>query len=161
MRFSEFFLDDGFQIYLNRQKIFSKLSKSSQKYCRNWCHFYVFITISRYTAWLEDSEAVAPRASMKNLFLNLGTLKVKVNSLCHGLIFNKVAGSEPATSSNRDTSTGAFLKKLLRRPFHKHLGMTASEEQDLWLESLFVIPQVFTVSRIICFNSLVSVITMC
>ena len=43
----------------------------SEKYCRNWCHFDVFIIISRHTAWLEDSEAVAPMASKEKVFLKI------------------------------------------------------------------------------------------
>ena len=31
-----------------------------QKYCLNWCHFEFFLIKSRHTAWLKDTEAVAP-----------------------------------------------------------------------------------------------------
>ena len=43
----------------------------SEKYCRNLCHFDVFSIISRHTAWLKDSEAVAPVASKEKLLLKI------------------------------------------------------------------------------------------
>ena len=69
-RFSELFLDDAFQSYLNREKHFLRWL-CIQKYCRNWCHFDIFIMISRHTAWIKHSETVAPKASMKKLFLKI------------------------------------------------------------------------------------------
>ena len=41
------------------------------KCCSNWCYFYVFMIISMHFAWLEDSEVVAPKASMEKLFLKI------------------------------------------------------------------------------------------
>ena len=75
----------------------------SEKYCHNWCHFDVFIIISRHTAWLEDSEAVVPRASMENL------VKSTRKHLCRGFFLNKITGWKPINSSNRDCGTGVFL----------------------------------------------------
>ena len=61
--------------------------------------------------------------------------------MCRGLFFNKIAGWKPTTSSIRDSGTGVFLwvlKISWKDLFYKHLGMAASEEQDLLLEPLFV-----------------------
>ena len=67
-------------------------------------------------------------------------VKLARKFLC--LIFsNKFAGWKPTTSSTKDSGTGVFLcvlKNSSEDLFYKHLGMAASEEQDLLLESLFV-----------------------
>ena len=63
----------------------------------------MFTIISRHTAWIEDLEAVAPKASIKNI------VKFTGKHLRRGLFFKKVAGWKPGTSSNRDSGTGIFL----------------------------------------------------
>ena len=107
LRFWEFVLDGGFEsLYskdISKDKKHFWTWQYSQKYCHNWCHFDVFIIIFRHTAWLEDSGAVALRASLKNL------LKFTGKNLCRVLFFNKVTGWKPASSSNRESGTGVFL----------------------------------------------------
>ena len=98
----------------------------SKKYCLNWYQFDIFNIISRHTAWLEDPEAVTPRASMKKVLL-----KISKYCLCRGLFFTKVAGWKRATLSNRHSGTGVFLWDLRsskKELFYKHLGAAASEE---------------------------------
>ena len=62
-RFWKLILVDAFQSCLNRQKYFLRWRLYSQEFCRNLCHYDFFIIISRHTAWLKDSEAVAPKTS--------------------------------------------------------------------------------------------------
>ena len=54
------------------------------------------------------------------------------------------------TSSIRVSGTGALLRVLrnsYEQLFYNDLGTTASEEQDLLLELLFAMLQVFTINR--------------
>ena len=85
--------------------------------------------ISKHGAFLEDSERVA----VEKMFLKV-LVKFTPKHLCWVLFVNKIAGWKPATSSNRDSGTGAFLW-VLRNSwedlFYKDLGTAASEEQDL------------------------------
>ena len=46
----------------------------------------VFIMISRHAVWLEDSEGVAPRASMKNVFLKISLDFLENICVCRGLV---------------------------------------------------------------------------
>ena len=80
----------------------------SEKYCRNLCHSDDFIIISRHTAWLEDSEAIAPMASKEKVFLKI-SLTFTIKNLCRRLFLHKVAGWKPTNSSNSDSGTGVFL----------------------------------------------------
>ena len=105
----------------------------SQKYCHNLCHFDVFIIIFRHTAWLENSEAVALRASLKNL------VKFTRKYLFRDLFFNRVTGWKPATSSNKESGTGVFLW-VLRRPYEKFLRrpfLSTSENGCFWRAKSF------------------------
>ena len=60
----ELVLDAISKVILKDEKHFQNW-QWSQKYCRNWCHIHFFTTICRDTAWLEYSEAVAAKDSMK------------------------------------------------------------------------------------------------
>ena len=42
--------------------------------------------ISRHAVWLEDSEGVAPRASMKNVFLKISLDFLENICVCRGLV---------------------------------------------------------------------------
>ena len=64
-------------------------------------------------------------------------VKFTVKHLRRGLFFNKVPDCKPTISSNRYSGTGVFLWV-----FNKHTA--APEEQDLLVESLFIMLQVFT-----------------
>ena len=64
----ELILDCAFQSYLSKH---FQSWEYSQKYCSNWCHFDFIVITSRHTAWLQDSEAAAPKASMKESFLKI------------------------------------------------------------------------------------------
>ena len=79
----------------------------SRKYCRNWCHFHVFVIISGQIAWLEDSETETQKSSTKSFFKKL--CKIYRKTSASGLFFNKVPGWKPAILSNRDFGTGVFL----------------------------------------------------
>ena len=59
--------------------------QNSEKYCRNLCHFDVFIIISRHTAWLEDLEAAAPMASKEKVFLKISYYLQE--NICVGVSF--------------------------------------------------------------------------
>lgn len=58
------------KVFPTDKKLFESW-QCSQNYYHNCCHSHVFIIISKHTAWLEDSEGVAPRVSLKKVILNI------------------------------------------------------------------------------------------
>ena len=64
-----------------------------------------------------------------------------------GLFFSKIGSWKAATGSNRDSGADVFssvLRLSQGKTFYIHLGTATFKEQDLLLESLFMMFQVFT-----------------